>query len=164
MADKVVGLDDETPLVQKEAVAEAEKTEEEKLERPVFPWQKKGRQTRTQSLGSSHTPDLPGPHLPVKGTAGDHTKSHDPVLEQSSQLASLQELFLQQQKQMQEQFRMSLQNQLGGAASGAANSSKLSSVEEDRLRGELKNSQEHVKELEEQLEVEKAGAQVYIDL
>lgn len=160
-----------------EGVAKNLKSEEVKMERPVFPWQK-GRQVRSQSLGSINAPGSPGRHLSEKGSggmAGDHTTSHDPlkgskarttdqsvsshgtILDQSSQLASFQEMLLQQQKQMQEQFKQSLQAQLGEVTpTSAAGSSKLSSIKEGRLRGELKSSQEHTKELETQLEMEKA--------
>ena len=99
-------------------------------------------------------------HESVKGpTVGDHmTSSHDPIVDQSSQLASFQEILLQQQKQMQEQFKESLQAQLGGGVIPAKStgSSKLSSVEDENLRGKLQNSQEFVKELERQLEEAKS--------
>ena len=160
------------------------------MERPVFPWQK-GRQVRSQSLGSANAPGSPsrrlsekrsagdhmtshdppnGPksadhvttasHEPLKGpTMGDHmTSSHDPIIDQSSQLASFQEILLQQQKQMHEQFKESLQAQLGGGVITAktTGSSKLSSVEDEKLRGELQRSQELVKELERQIEEAKS--------
>ena len=182
-----IGLSDETPLTQEEGmtvgVAKSLKLEERKLERPVFPWQK-GRQTRSQSLGSTNVTGSPsrkgsgmaGDHMtsrdPPKGSmaadhvttshdpikrpaAGDHmTASHDPILDQSSQLASFQEMLLQQQRQMQEQFKQSLQAQLGGVTT--APTAKLSKIEEDQLRSEQKSSIERTKELEIQLEMEKS--------
>ena len=184
-----IGLSNDGPLTQEEGVAKTLKSEEGKLERPVFPWQK-GRQTRSQSLGSINAPGSPSRQLPEKRSARDHmtshdplkgpkaadhvttashdtvkgptvgnhmTSSHDPILDQSSQLASFQEMLLQQQKQMQEQFKESLQAQLGGVTPTImTGSSKLSSVEEERLRGELRSSQELVKELETQLKAAKS--------
>ena len=133
---------------------------EEKLERPLFPWQK-GRQSRSQSLGSIVPASS---HLPAKGSKaapGSHmTTSHDPAIDHTSQMASFQEMLLQQQKQMQEQFAMTLQSQLGGGATkeGVANwSSVLNCGEEERFKVEVKKLQESVKELEEQVQMEKKG-------
>lgn len=169
-----IGLGDDGPLIQEEGVAKSLKSEEGKLECPVFPWQK-GRQARSQSLGSINAPGSPSRHLSEKGSGGmvgdymtlkgpkvkttdQSTSSHDTILNQSSQLASFQEMLLQQQKEMQEQFKQSLQAQLGEVTptTTTVGPSKPSSVEEERLRGELKSSQECVKELETQLEMEKA--------
>ena len=182
-----IGLSsDDGPLMQ-EGVTNSFKSEGGKMERPVFPWQK-GRQARSQSLGSANAPGSPSRHLSEKRSAGDHmtshdppngpksadhvttasheplkgpttgdhmTSSHDPIVDQSSQLASFQEILLQQQKQMHEQFKESLQAQLGGGVK-TTGSSKLSSVEDEKLRGELQRSQELVKELERQLEEAKS--------
>lgn len=172
-----IGLSNNDPLMQEEGGAKSLKSEGGKLERPMFPWQK-GRQARSQSLGSINAySGSPSRHLSEKRSSGDHmtlhdlpngpkaaadhvtTASHDStILDQSSQLASFQEMLLEQQKQMQKQFQESLQAQLGGGVTSAktTGSSKLSSVEEERLRGELKSSQELVKELETQLEVAKS--------
>ena len=179
MADSIGGAErEEVPLVKKEGEGESEKkkkAEEGKLERPVFPWQK-GRQTRSQSMGSiGATTGTSGPHLPTKGpgmSSGDHmtvshdqtanhmTVSHDQAPDPSSQLASFQEMFLQQQKQMQEQFNLSLQGQLvGGASKPTAaddNSSKLSSAEGERLQSDVNSLRERVKELEAELQAEKS--------
>ena len=185
-----IGLSNDDPLTQEEGVAKSLTSEGGKLERPVFPWQK-GRQARSQSLGSINAPGSSSRHLSEKRSAGDHmtshdplkgpkaanhvttashdlvkgptvrdhmTSSHDPILDQSSQLASFQEMLLQQQKQMQQQFKESLQAQLGGVTPSPTTTglSKLSSIEEERLRGELRTSQELVKELETQLEAAKS--------
>ena len=147
-------------LVKKEGVSEVIKTEEKKLERPVFPWQK-SRQTRSQSLGSVGAVDSAAPHLPAKRlgitttSAGDRDPSADP----SSQLASFQEMLLQQQKQMQEQFALSLQNQMGRSPAAA---STLTSAEEEKLKGEVKSLEERIKELTSQLQVEKSELQVKV--
>ncbi len=102
------------------------------------------------------TASVKGPTVHV----GDHmTSSHDPIVNQSSQLASFQELLLQQQRQMHEQFKESLQAQLGGGVIPAKSTdpSKLISVEDEKLKGELRSSQELVNDLEKQLEVEKCN-------
>ena len=146
---------DESLLVKKESAPEPAKMEKTKLERPVFPWQK-SRLSRSQSLGGIDAGHVgsPGPKLPAKQpgttTITDHvTTSHD----QNSQLASFQEMLLQQQKLMQEQFALSLQKQVGGASTDA----KFGFAEEERLNGEVKSLKERVEELEMQLQIEKSG-------
>lgn len=145
---------DESPLVRKEGVPEPAKMEETKLECPVFPWQKGTLLSKSQSLGGSNVAGAADPKLLAKqpGTTitADHvTTSHD----QSLQLASFQEMLLQQQKLMQEQLALSLQKQVDGASTAA----KVVFAEEERLSGEVKSLEERVQELERQLQLEKSG-------
>ena len=157
--DNVGGLTGEgSLLVKKEGASEPTKTEETKLERPVFPWQK-GRLSRSQAIGGIGTAGSADPNLlakqPGMTTTEDHvTKtSHQSAVDPSSQLASFQEMLLQQQKLMQEQFALSLQKQVGGASTAGKHSSF---AEEERLSGEVNSLEERVKELERQLQVEKS--------
>ena len=166
MADPTLGVGGGEDSKLKTASA-GQSDQEERLERPLFLWQK-GRQKRSQSLGSGvGAAGSAGAHLPVKGpgtSSGNHmTMAHDSTVDHTSQIASFQEILLQQQKQMQEQFALTLQSQLGGGATtevgGAtkeARSSDHSAEEEERLRGEVKSLHSRVKELEDQVQVEKS--------
>lgn len=159
-ADSAAGLgSEEKPFMKKEGLNEASKKEEKKLERPVFPWQK-ARQSRSHSVGSIGGTTSQGPNLPAKelGKTGDHmTVPHDAALDQGSQLASVRGMLLQPQKQAQEQFPPRLQSPVGGTygAAAIASSAKGSSVDEEKLKGQVKQLEEQVKELEAQLQAEK---------
>ena len=136
--------------------------ESEQLEHPIFPWQKRKpstggmsineaqsrQQTTALTATSKNKPPITTPQqIPP---LGDHMSLSlgDLSFDQNSKLVSFQEQLLQQQKLMQEQL-VSFQAQNSGAIAAAKVSS---SVEIDRLQGEVKIAHEKVKELEGDVE------------
>ena len=117
-----------------------------KLERPTFPWQK-GRQSRSHSAGAI------GPKDTTDSMSSTTNKSletpQQPLLDQSSLMASFQGQLLQQQKQMQEQLKTLQSHQTPVSLKGK-------SGEEEKLRGELKDAQKRTQEIEKLVEEQKS--------
>ncbi len=122
----------------------------EELKHPVFPWQRGGRSSSTETPASRRQNTLhttTGIEQPQSKTfqAAALPDSHGP---QASNLASFQEQLLQQQKQFQEQLT-SFQTESNSAVSTARSNS---TAEIERLQGEVGIAGERVKELEGALE------------
>ena len=125
----------------------------EKLKHPVFPWQRGGRSSSTETSASRRKNTLQtttGIEQPQSNTfkAEALPGSHGPSLNQTSNLASFQQQLLQQQKQFQEQLA-SFQTESNSAVATAR---ATSTTEIERLQGEVKSTGERVKELEGALE------------
>ena len=124
----------------------------DKLEHPVFPWQKPGGgSSLSRSSGKRHSSssvDTNSTETPTAQRVQNSMNTNELSLNQNTVLSSFQEQLLQQQRLVQEQMA-SFQAQSNSAIATAKASS---AAEIERLRGELESATGGVRELEELVE------------